>query len=504
VPRTTRRTFLVSSAAAAGALLLPSSVGRAQSLARGGRFTLGVAAGQPATNGATLWTKLGGLERTSRLQVEIARDDQFRNVVYRQDVLADAERDFTVHHRAEHPVLAPGEQFFYRFYTCDENSPVGRFRTALPPDSREPVRVGFFSCQKYTAGYYTAHAGLAAEPDLDLVVCLGDYIYEELEDEQPLPGRQDRVGDNGEVETLAEFRRKYDLYKGDRQLQAMHAAHAFHAIWDDHEVENDYAGTNEGDVVRRDIPFEQRKANGYRSWREHLPLLGDRRIYGRVPLGANADVFLLDERQYRSAQVCEPVTPCPQARTRTDVTLLGAEQKAWLKDELAGSRATWKLLMNQVMVMALDLPTGTPINADQWDGYEAERRELLQHVLDRGIQNVSWLTGDIHTFFAGTVHVDGRVTTPPAATEFVGGSITSSGIADEFGGQQRATDRIRELNPHISYVDTAANGYGIAEARRGELLVTFRSPQSVAVPQSPVRDLARFRVATGSTRVEQL
>ena len=508
-----RRSFLASGAAAGAALLWPAgpAAQRAPSrlpLIRGARFAQGVASGQPTTGGVTLWTRLADVERTARLQVEISTEADFRSVVYRQDVVADVERGFAVHHRAEHPVLRPGEQYFYRFFTCDENSRVGRFRLARPADSLEPVRVGFFSCQKFHQGYYTAHQGLAEE-DLDLVVALGDYIYEEANRAQPLPGRQDTTGvnRNGEVQTLDEFRAKYALYQSDPDLQAVHAAAPFMAIWDDHEVENDYAGANEGDVVERRIPFEERKTAGYRAWRENLPIIAapglDRQIYGRVPLGRHAEVFLLDERQYRDALLCEPVQPCPQATAEPPRTLLGAEQKAWLKTALQGSQATWKLVANQVMMMALDLPTGVPINADQWDGYAAERREILEHVLATGTKNVAVVTGDIHTFFAGTVTTSGRLGSPAAATEFVAGSITSEGIAEEFGGQAAITDQVQAVNPHITYTDTAKRGYGVVEARADELRVDFKAPDSVLVPRSPVRTLASFKVASGSTTVER-
>jgi alkaline phosphatase D len=512
-----RRSLLAGAGAGAGALLLGRDPARpaaraarsALPLARGSAFRLGVASGQPVERGITLWTRLPDLERTGRLQVEISRDPDFGSVVYRQDVVADADRGFAVHHRAEHPVLRPGEDYFYRFYTCELSSPVGRFRTARPADSREPVRIAVFSCQKYHQGWYTAHSGLANEPDLDLVICLGDYVYEEVNRTQDIPERRDTTGANGdgEIMTLAEFRQKFALYQSDRDLQAMHAAHPFAAIWDDHEVENDYAGATPGDAVDRRVPFEVRKANGYRAWRENLPLLApagaERVIYGRMPLGANADVLLLDERQYRDPLLCEPVQPCPQARTEQPRTLLGRAQTDWLKGELERSRATWKLVANQVMIMALDLPTGVPINADQWDGYAAERREILEHVRARGVTNVSWLTGDIHTFFAGTVHTSGRVDSPAAATEFVAGSITSEGIADEFGNQAFVTDRIQAINPHITYADTARRGYAVIEARPDELLVDFRYPETVFAPTSPVRTLASFKVASGSTTVER-
>jgi alkaline phosphatase D len=513
VRRFDRRTFLAGAAAAGAGLLWPGGP-RAQApvgglpLIRGARFAQGVASGQPTPQGVTLWTRLTDLERTARLQVEISRDADFRSVIYRQDVVADVEKGFAVHHRAEHPVLRPGEQYHYRFFTCDEDSRVGRFRLANPPDSREPVRIGVFSCQKYHQGFYTAHQGLAQE-DLDLVVCLGDYIYEEVSRAQSIPERQDRLGANGdgEVQTLDEFRAKYALYQGDGDLQAVHAASPFMAIWDDHEVENDYAGRTEGDAVNRRIPFEERKTAGYRAWRENLPILAppglDRQIYGRVQLGANADVLLLDERQYRDPLLCEPVQPCPQAVAEPPRTLLGAEQKAWLKTALEGSQATWKLLANQVMMMALDLPTGVPINADQWDGYASERREILEHIRAKGVQNVAVLTGDIHTYFAGTVTTSGRTGSPAAATEFVAGSITSEGIAEEFGGQAAITDQVKAVNPHITYTDTLHRGYGVVEARPDELRVDFKGPESVTVARSPIRTWASFKVAPGSTTVER-
>ena len=180
-------------------------------------------------------------------------------------------------------------------------------------------------------------------------------------------------------------------------------------------------------------------------------------------------------------------------------------QKEWLKQSLEGSTAAWKVLANQVMMMSLDVGTpGVGFNADQWDGYAAERRELCQHLLAKGVKDVSFLTGDIHTFFAGSVTTSGRVGAPRAATEFVAGSITSEGIAEELGGQSVLADRIGNINPHIAYTETSRRGYAIVEAWADELKVTFRSPASVLTPTSPVTDLARFRVARGSTMVERM
>jgi alkaline phosphatase D len=523
---TTRRSFLAAGAAGAGALLLgrdPAAL-RAQSapsslpLIRGARFTESVASGQQATNGITLWTKLSGVERTARLQVEISRDEDFRSVLYRQDVVADAERGFAVHHRAEHPVLRPGEQFFYRFFTCDESSPVGRFRTARPADSAEPVRIGFFSCQAYEAGFYTAHAGLANEPDLDLVVCLGDYIYERpFYDDTGV--REDRLGANrdGEVQTLDEYRAKYALYHSDQRLLEVRRKFPMIAIWDDHEVEDNYAADRPGDATRQvRVPFLERRTAGYRAFFEHMPRVRvaeePDRTYGSIPLGRNAELFLMDQRQYRDDQPCgdEFFVPCPEADA-PGRTMLGAAQKAWFKERVAASPAAWKVVASQVMFMALDGPARNGINKDQWDGYGAERAEILQHVADARVQGLTFVTGDIHTFFAGNVTPTGRqglpTDPPPVATEFVGGSVTSEGILPEAGREGSALlvdTAILANNPHIKYANEVFKGYGVLEAYPRELRVAFRAARTVKQDTSDVFDLVRFRVDRERPEVERV
>jgi alkaline phosphatase D len=478
----------------------------------GGTFPLGVASGVPLADGATLWTRVDGLERTGRVELEVAADPQFYRVLHRERPLVLRVRDFTVKRTVRSKRLRPGETYWYRFESRDGSSQVGRFRTALPADSAEPVRIGFFSCQKWHQGYYTAHRGLAAEPDIDLVVSLGDYIYEEPVQDVTVTERRDTTGQNkdGDVQTLREYRAKYRLYKSDPDLLAMHLAHPVCAIWDDHEAEDDYAGTTEGDALRpRRVPFAERRRAGYLSFFEYQPIPRLRsdpfRTYGSLRLGG-LELLLLDTRQYRDPLACRPLTPCLPANA-PGRSILGGTQRAWLMSALAASSANWKVIANQVMMMSLDLATlGVGINADQWDGYAAERRELMEHVLARGIKDVTVITGDIHTFFAGTVHTSGRIESPAAATEFVGGAITAAGIQETLGGgDATATETtIRASNPHLAYVDARRKGYGVLEATPGELKVTFRSPRTVLAPRSEIDDIARFRVARGSTVVERL
>jgi len=540
VTRTTRRTFLGGAGAAAAALVaLRDPFALAQSglpAARGGRFAQGVASGQPTTNGITLWSRVDGLDRASRVQFEISPDPDFRRVVHRADAAVGPADGYTALQRVDDAtVLRPGEQYFYRCFTCDVTSPVGRFRTARPADSAEPVRVGFFSCQDWEAGFYTAHAGLAAE-DLDLVVCLGDYIYERSFYEGP------RRDPTGEVETLEQYRAKYALYHSDPRLVAVRQAFPMMAIWDDHEVEDNYAGGLPGGATQqRDIPFAQRKANAYRAFFEHMPRIrvpgAPDRIYASIPLGGSAEVLLLDERQYRSDQPCNPddegfrdTQECPtnEPLYAAGTTMLGAEQEAWLRSRLRDSPSTWKVVGNQLMMMALDVPAGQPANDDQWDGYGRERGELLTFVANEGIENVTFLTGDIHTFFTGRVAPSGRTVDPdgaspvrgdagqysetPVATEFVGGSITSRGFGDAVpaeggapgneGGSQTFEAGILSNNPHMVYMDAQRRGYGVLEATRGELRVRYRQPLTTQQETTQIVTGAEFRVAAGSTEID--
>ena len=236
----TRRTFLAG-AAGAGLVALTGNWRQAigagtPEIARGGVFAQSVASGQPSTDGITLWTKLSQLERPGLIQYEVSPDADFRSVIARHSVVPSAERDYAVTTRLRSARLRPGEQYYYRFLTCDRSSPVGRFRTLRPADSNQPVRIGFFSCQEWNGGFYTAHAALAEEQDLDVVICLGDYVYERNYYESG--ARTDTTGPNrdGDVQTLPEYRDKYRLYHTDPNLLRVRETHSLLATWDDHEA----------------------------------------------------------------------------------------------------------------------------------------------------------------------------------------------------------------------------------------------------------------------------
>ena len=494
-----RRNFL----AAAGGVAFASAAGRAGTAfagqpqrkpsLRGGRFAEGIISGDPTPKGITLWTRIADAEGAGTVELEVARDRGFRKVVARELVRTSGRVDHAV--KARISGLKPHEQYFYRFSTRGENSPVGRFRTALPPDSRQPVRFAFFSCQEYTFGYFNAH-NLLAEEDIDFVVNLGDYIYAEA---YYTPGdafagvRTDPIGFS---ETLDQYRGKYKLYRTEAPLRRMHANFPVISIWDDHEVQDNYAGAAgpTGGLAPELEYSRARRAAAFRAYFESMPTYPvgrGNRIYTARRFGRTVDLILLDQRLYRADQPCGDAQvgpPCAELEQPRD--FLGDRQMDFVKRRLSSSPGAWKVLANQVMVMPTLYPGGSYIGFDSWQGYPGERRELLEHIRRRKIKDVVFVTGDIHTFVAGDVRVNNEDSVP-VATEFVGGSITSPGLGEGGGGvlpganpldpqtPESIVDLLRSTNPWAADADFDHHGYGLVTATDDDLKCTFRRIDSV-------------------------
>lgn len=426
---------------------------------------------------------------------------------------ARKERGHTV--RTFVNALKPHREYYYRFHTEDSKSPIGRFRTAPPLDSKAKVRIAFFSCQHYEAGFYNAQAAIANEPDIDLVVCLGDYIYEYSDG----PGgvRLDTSGNNhdGDTQFLSEYRQKYRLYKTDPHLKAMHASAPFISVWDDHEVEDNHADgqpssaqddpnkTNLKDLPRR-VSYAQRRANGYRAFFNYMPRMrfkGDRdRIYEDYRLGGAVDLMLTDQRQYRDQQPCNDaiLADCPEANDPR--SFLGEKQKNWLLRSLKASPATWKIWGSEVMLMGLRIGPKAVAQVDSWDGYGFERKQILDYVIDNGIQNVVAITGDIHTFFAGTATTTGDRTegNRPAFPEFVGGSATSLGLPEATGFPVPVLEQLLPFNGHLDYYNFTEHGYGLVEANANQLTCELKAVDSKSPVPTPPRLLAKYVVNHGT------
>jgi len=463
-----------------GAGTVPALAALAQSAGGGSAalpsnpFTLGVASGDPLPTSVILWTRLapdpindGGMPPGDVLvDWEVATDETFTQTVASGQVTATAAYAHAVH--VDATGLAPDSWYSYRFHAESYTSAVGRTRTT-PATGADvaSLRFGFASCQAYTGGYYAAHRHLAAE-NLDIVFWLGDYIYEN-------GGSDVRAHNGGECFTLADYRNRYGLYKSDPDLQSSHHARPWLVIWDDHEADNNYAGSNHAGGDPSDV-FLLRRAAAYQAWWEHQPVrmpapVGpDLTIYRSLAWGSLASFFALDGRQYRSDQVCGDalVSACDDQLV-PDRTMLGAAQETWLFDGLRRSAARWNVLANQTVFAPL--PFGGNYNQDQWDGYPIARQRVIDVLAEPSVQNPLVITGDIHAAGIGDVHLSPEdATSPKIATEFVGTSI-SSRFSDQLAPIAEAL--AREL-PWSRYVNAHNQGYTVVELDRARARAEFR------------------------------
>lgn len=505
-PRRLSRRALLRTFGASAALALSIPVNIRQSLAQPVfltyPFQLGVAAGDPAPDGFVIWTRLAPMPlepgygmpaQPVEIEWQVAADAEFRNVVQKGSAVARPELGHSVH--VEVAGLESGRTYFYRFVAGSERSLTGRART-LPAAGSMPSVVRFASagCQAYEHGYFTAFRYMAEEDELDFVFHYGDYIYEY----GPRPFGLDRFHNKvmpvvrtvvgPEIFTLDDYRRRYALYKLDTDLQLAHAAAAFIPTWDDHEIDNNWAGEIDQDGTPPEI-FNLRRVVAAQAFYENMPLrrsswpLGPAiQLYRRFAYGGLLTVNAMDTRQYRSDQPCGDgvKAPCPEIN-RPDATMLGKEQEQWLFDGLARSQTRWNAIAQQIVMMPFDFgrEEGPIINHDSWDGYRVARQRLLDHLHDRKIRNAVVLTGDTHQNHAGDLHrKPDDASTPIVAAEFVGTSI-SSGFD---GGDARSTyPEVLRRCPHIKFLNDQ-RGYVVHAVRPDRWEAHFRVLDTVRTP----------------------
>jgi alkaline phosphatase D len=532
-----RRQF-ISRAGAAGALVLAPQTalealaaprGAAARLLRGGRFRQGVLSGDPTPRGITLLTILDEVSGAGSVRLEVARDRDFRRVVARRTIATSGRRGYSV--KARVGGLEPDERYYYRFETRDRSSQVGRFQTALPADSNRPVRFAFYSCDEYTHGYFNAFEVMARD-DIDFVVCLGDYVYSEAY--HSVAGgtgvRDDTIGEPNpqnpgiasEALTLADYRAKYALYRSDKSLRDLHARFPMVATWDDHEVQDNYAGGSPGGGLDPSKRWSaRRKEDGYKAYFEAMPYFsqGGNRVYRSERHGRNVDLIMLDQRQYRADQPCGDAVAPPCAEWDQPRPFLGRIQMNWLKRRLRSSKARWKVIGSQTMMMPAKVTGGSFYAFDSWQGYPQEREELLAHIKDRGIDDVVFITGDIHLFIAGDVRTE-MGEGESVAVEFVGGSVTSTNFGemdiDAGGGviipgndanprtDPSVIDALRGINPWVDQADFDHHGYALVEAGRDGFECTLKRLETIkrrSRAQLPTQGF-RYRLERGQKSIK--
>ena len=500
----------------AGSLAILAGISPAPLFARplgANPFTLGVAAGDPWPDGFVIWTRLAPrpLDEHSgmpaaRIPVrwEVAEDAACTRIVRSGETLAMPELGHSVH--VEVAGLQPHRPYWYHFAVAGSDvSPVGMARTAPARDALvDRVRIGVAGCQHYEVGHYDAWAHLADEPDLDLIFHYGDYIYEG--GTSPLgpqangvPIVRQHIG--GEIYSIDDYRRRYAQYKSDAALQAAHTACAFACSFDDHEVDNNWAGEFDQDGTSPEI-FALRRYAALQAWYENMPVRkglfparGGLTAYRRLDYGRLLRTHVLDTRTNRSDQVCNDgkIRPCPPDLLQSP-EVLGRAQEAWL-DEGLGNDAVWNLLAQQIIVMPVDFRADDAAEArfatDLWDGYRPARKRLIESIRKHELTNVVIATGDHHKHLVGSVPAnEDRPDGPKIAVEFQAASISSNGN----GKGEAGLEPMMRNNPHFDLY-TDRRGYQLFEVTPKMWRTHVKVMDQVQTSGGKISTLARYSVS---------
>jgi len=477
-------------------------------------FALGVASGDPASDGFVLWTKIapkplehgGGMpNRPVEVEWAVASDGRMRQVAQKGTAIAHPELGHAVH--VEVGGLEPARDYFYQFTIGAERSRIGRART-LPPVGATvaQLRFGLAGCQKYEDGFFTAYRRIAEE-QFDFVFHYGDYIYERRvvrPGERALPVVRVMPGDPDKAYTLDDYRNRYAIYKLDPDLQSAHASTPFVMSFDDHEVDNDWAG----DTTEENTPpelFLLRRAAAFQAWYEHMPVRKallprgpDILAYRRFTLGDLLMLNVLDTRQYRSPQACGGgiKVGCAQA-LQPQRTMLGDGQERWLYDGFKNNKARWTVLAQQVIMMPNDRDPDPKVFApsmDKWDGAVAARDRLLAAVDEAKVANLVTLAGDIHNNWAGELKKDFKdEKSATLGVEFVGTSVTTDGDGFDINDAFRA--RMRQ-QPHTKFVNNQ-RGYMRHTVTPSRWQADFQVLDKVTIPDGRMSTRKSFVIEAG-------
>ncbi|GAB3075880.1 alkaline phosphatase D family protein [Corynebacterium aquatimens] len=544
-----RRSFLAGSATVAGVAAAGTVVGAAPASAKqstpiaGGfpmppapapapyaPFMHGVASGDPVPDSVIIWTRVtvspeampgSGKGAPVDVRWQIATDRSFANVVRSGTYRATAETDHTV--KIDPKGLKPQTTYYYRFIWGREVSPVGTTHTA-PAFNADIAKynMAVTSCANYEAGYFTAYdhmAGLMEKGEIDLVVFLGDYIYEY--------GTGGYAGRSGvsrphwpahEIVSLADYRIRYGRYRTDPHLQRAHAAGPWVVVWDDHETANNsWKGGAENHTEGKEGQWKVREDYGQRAYYEWLPVRGVRpsaggHIYRSYRFGNLLQLTMMDLRTYRDKQ--PPVIG--KLKDDPNRSILGTEQFGWLRRQVESATTRWNVMGNSVMISPMEivrLPEtnqhnqlvnqmfaelsgpggGLAVNTDIWDGYRSDRAKLLE-ILSRTKPYNLFLTGDIHSEWANSIQHKGR----EIGCEMVCTSISSANVDDVLSQTLKTyfpevnpitdtmTQVIKKVNPWVNHVNFSWHGYGVARLTNHNVTMDFYRVSNIEDPRARV------------------
>ncbi|TDM06140.1 MAG: hypothetical protein C4K60_15975 [Ideonella sp. MAG2] len=527
-----RRDFFKRAGGAAAALVASVPTPGLSSPQSAEVFAHGVASGDPLSDRVILWTRVSPtrLDRPARGTWLVARDTALQDLVRSGSFAAKPEQDFTV--KIDATGLSPGQTYYYQFSHAGVASPVGRTRT-LPVGAVDRLRCAVVSCSNFAAGYFNAYSRVAERADLDLVIHLGDYLYEYGSGQY---GTVRPCEPSTELLSLADYRQRHAQYKRDADAQAMHRQHPVVAIWDDHETANDaWQGGAQNHTEGLEGAWSARKAAALQAYDEWMPTrqvdkTDPSKSQRSLAFGDLMNLILLEERLSARSQQLEATIPTllGPAFAQTDAfadpnrSLLGTSQEAWLTKQLRRTGTRWKMLGQGVMFAQLKA-VGAPLaqggglflNSDQWDGYQPARDRLYKVIRgqDGGkpVRNLVVLTGDIHSSWAADLcqdpnnpdlssgGYDPSSGQGAVAVEFVGTSVTSPGLDDPQG---TTTAYLRSQNPHFKYVNLDQRGYMLLDISHSRVVCEWWHVATVAQVDVRQTMAAAFQVRDGVGHLE--
>lgn len=449
-------------------------------------FRHGVASADPTARSVLLWTRVTVAEETS-VDVEwaIATDADISNIVAKGEVTTTAEQDFTV--RVDVPNLTPGTTYHYRFRAEGQKSKVGRTKT-LPEGSISQLKIAFVSCSSYAHGAFHPYAKIAEDPTIDLVVHLGDYIYEFASGQY---GNWRRYEPKHACVSLDDYRLRHRQYKTDKSLAEAHRLFPWVVLWDDHDFANNaFLDGAEGHQQEVHGDWVERREAARRAFLEWVPVRteGTGPISRSFKLGDLADLIVADSRM---GEKTEP------SRRKARETMLGQPQEEWLSNTLRESQSTFCILAQQLIVASFKV-TGRFYD-QSWQAYPRSRTRLVNQIQRFAAGRTLAVSGDLHTSVASVIHTSAQepTNTPPVMVEFVTPSVTSPCPFEDIPDEQ---------NKHLAYLNTKQRGFLLMELSHEQAIATFHQvdpPQAKDLP--PTWSIGkRFSVKPGVIALDDI
>jgi alkaline phosphatase D len=467
-------------------------------------FYHGVASGDPLPDRVIIWTRVTPEDSVASVGVkwEVAEDENFSSIYKSDTVSTSALRDYTV--KVDVDALKPDHVYFYRFIAAGKTSITGRTKTA-PVEAKDSLKFAVASCANYEWGYFNAYEKIGDRAVLDAVLHLGDYIYEY---------GVGKYGDTTigrfnipahEIVSLKDYRTRYSLYRLDKGLRRAHQQHPFICIWDDHEIANNSHVTGAQNHQPEEGDYEKRKAAARQTYYEWMPIRESGELYRSYSFGPLADVIMLDERLAgRDPEITDINNPDLKKETRS---MLGAKQLEWFESALKSSKATWKLIGNQVVfsdVYNKGINPKMSRNLDSWDGFPVEKKKIVDFIAQNKIQDIIITAGDTHGSWAIEAAVDVTKNYKPFAVEFGTTSISSAN-----GNEYKNTDTVKlaeqalmKNNPHIKYVNDRDHGYLLLTLYPSKTKAEWYYVDNLRTPEATEYVGKKFEVSKGSTKLK--